>query len=85
MFLTLALDGGEWVIGCFKCHVFLENCSQKMKNKNCKPLLSMYLSPFCHYFWSSCKLQVLEVAVYQIQITPITTLSIVALNIGGIN
>jgi len=25
--------------------------------------MCMYLSPFCHYFWSSCRLQVLEVAV----------------------
>ena len=47
--------------------------------------MCMYLSLFCHYFWSSCKLQVLEVAVYTIQITPITTLSIVALKIGGMN
>ena len=47
--------------------------------------MCMYLSPFCHYFWSSCRLQVLEVTLYQIQITPITTLSIVTLNIGGLN
>lgn len=36
----------------------------------------MYPFPGCHYFWSIRRLQVLEVAVYQIQITPFTTLSI---------
>ena len=36
VFLTLALDGGDWVIGCFKCRVFLGNCSKQMKNKNYK-------------------------------------------------